>query len=473
MNPDEICVAWCAPEAVRSRLEGALPGFRVTWTTPSNPFVGADVAVLDTRSFAGLRDLLRTKATQALCPVLILCSTDEAERLASEVYESDDLALHESPPSLMALRVRRLVEGRAGRDSLTGLAQRFDFLTSFQQAAENPARLPLSLLLLDLDDFKKVNDTHGHAAGDSTLKEAAVQIVLAAPPDTVVGRFGGDEFAVFGTLPAGEALGLAEQIRKAFKAATFSGGDQTVSIGCATATVVGRGLFSRADEALYAAKARGGDSVIHYDDMARRAREADGDVGLDGFENRTRVLAERMAALITGRGRRLFERLKEQADLDALTRMFNRGYLDRRLHFEIESSSEKQTAITIALLDIDHFGQVNKNHGWPSGDKVLTDVAGRIRWSLRDDDWVARYGGEEICVVMYGTTREAALPVLERVRCAVADTPFETTEGRRISITVSAGGAEHQENESLEELMERVSHNLLLAKQRGRNCVVI
>jgi diguanylate cyclase (GGDEF)-like protein len=325
---------------------------------------------------------------------------------------------------------------------------------------------------VDLDAFKAVNDTYGHQAGDEVLKEAAARLLRVAPARAVVARLGGDEFGILASLSAPESLALAEQIQGAFKATRVNGIDLTVSIGCATARVQGPSLFTPADEALYGAKANGRDRVVHYDEMARRAQEQDRDPAFEGFENRTRVVAERIAELITRRGRKLFEGLKEQADVDGLTGLFSRRYLDRRLAFEVAVSSDQQTPLTVALLDVDHFGAVNKIYGWPSGDKVLADVADRIRRNTRAEDWAARYGGEEICVVMHGTRLEVARPALERIRSAVADNPFTTTHGNEIEVTVSGGAAQHNPDETLDALMERVSCNLLTAKKAGRNRIV-
>jgi diguanylate cyclase (GGDEF)-like protein len=79
-----------------------------------------------------------------------------------------------------------------------------------------------------------------------------------------------------------------------------------------------------------------------------------------------------------------------------LTGLANRRYLDRRLPFEIQQARERGRPLSVGLLDVDHFGGANKDHGWPSGDKILDDTAARIRDALRASDWAARYGGEEI-----------------------------------------------------------------------------
>jgi len=473
MQAERIPVAWCTTGAAREAFDQGSLKHPVTWTSPEDPFGDKAVAILDTRAFGSARALLAARSGRPACLVLVLCGPEEVPELVGELYVTDDIALHETPISLLEFRLNRLVGGEnAGRDSLTGLFQRMVLFESMQQAVQDPDRMPLSLLIVDLDRFKEVNDLQGHAVGDDVLKQAAVRITRAAPGGAVVARFGGDEFAVLHTMGAPDAVAVADRIRAEFKAAPMHGMEVTVSIGCATAKVPCQSLFSPADEALYTAKAKGRDCAIHYDEIARRAREENRDPALESFENRTRVIAERVAELIAQRGRKLFGELKEQADVDVLTGLFSRRYLDRRLPVELEVSTDRNMPFTVALLDIDHFGAVNKTHGFPTGDKVLNQVAARIRANTRSEDWAARYGGEEICVVMLGASIEVARPALERIRSAVAAETFRTTGGQEIAITVSGGAAERDGDESLLTLMERVSRNLLSAKQGGRNRIV-
>jgi two-component system cell cycle response regulator len=230
-------------------------------------------------------------------------------------------------------------------------------------------------------------------------------------------------------------------------------------------------LLRHADGALYAAKARGRDRIVEHSDREREVRERDGDLEVEGFEEMTRVLAERVADVITERGRRVFQGLREQADLDALTGLAARRYLDRRLPFELERARDRGRPLSVGLLDIDNFGLVNKAHGWPTGDKVLAAAAARIRDALRASDWAARYGGEEICIVLEGVDGEAARAVLERVRAAVAGKPFATTQDEPLAITVSIGCVELGPDETAAQLLERASTRLLLAKRDGRDRV--
>jgi diguanylate cyclase (GGDEF)-like protein len=155
-------------------------------------------------------------------------------------------------------------------DSLTGVATRRAFLEAAERLLHNSARdeTPLSLIVFDLDSFKSINDTHGHAVGDLALKEfgAATRKVLRSTD--LIGRLGGEEFAV--ALPGstiGAAYVVAERIRIAFSEACRSLNGKllnaTVSAGVTTAHVRSTldTLIAAADSALYNAKAEGRNRV--------------------------------------------------------------------------------------------------------------------------------------------------------------------------------------------------------------------
>ena len=164
--------------------------------------------------------------------------------------------------------------------------------------------------------------------------------------------------------------------------------------------------------------------------------------------------------------------LREMAIRDGLTRCYNHKYFKMRLEQEMVRARRYSSALSLGLLDVDHFGQVNKQHGWPTGDRVLADAAARIRDALRESDWAARYGGEEICIVLDGAPLAAATAALERVRAAIAGAPFATTSDEPLAVTASIGCVELAAGETLAELVERASVQLLAAKQAGRDRVI-
>jgi two-component system cell cycle response regulator len=423
------------------------------------------VVVLSSEDYGSIDDLLAVRRAIAAL-VLYRVRPGELDRVLPSLREGDDVCLVDDPQLLVDYRLHAMAR-RAGVDPMTGFLDR----ASFARAAS--AALPIALLVTNLDHFKRFNDHHGHMVGDELLREAGARIRSAVPGDALVARIGGDSFAV--ALAAHhDPRGTAAAIRAAIDGSPLHAeGTTTVSIGLAVRTAEASydDLLDHAEGALYAAKARGRDRIVDHAERERAARERDGHLELESFEEMTRVLTERVADVIAERGRRVFQSLRDQADVDALTGLATRRYLDRRLPFELAQARERGRPLSIGLLDVDHFGRVNKEHGWPTGDKILADTSARIREALRASDWAARYGGEEICVVLEGVTGDAARAALERVRAAVGSKPFTTTQGEPLVITVSIGCAELEADDTTSQLIERASARLLVAKREGRDQV--
>jgi two-component system cell cycle response regulator len=404
-------------------------------------------------------------------PVLLCIKREELAAVLPWLRDGDDVCFDDDPPELVERRQHLMARSapapRTNVDGLTGVLNRRAFVEALQ--GEPPA----ALLVINLDHFKRINDQLGHMIGDEILKLAAERVRSAVPLDALLARIAGDTFAV-ALDRRHDSRRVATAIRAAFHAVpVYDDANVTVSIGLVVRTreTTYDELLRHADGALYAAKARGRDRIVEHAQREREARERDGDLELDGFEEMTRVLAERVADVISWRGRRVFQGLRDQADIDALTGLFTRRYFDRRLGFEIQTAHESGAALAIGLLDVDHFGRVNKEHGWPTGDRVLADAATRIREALRDSDWAARYGGEEICIVVAGVGEVAARAALERVATAMRARPFATTQDQPLPITVSIGCAALQPDETPAQLLERASARLLEAKREGRDRV--
>ena len=434
-------------------------------------------AVLDAAGFEDL-DRLRAAYHELSCPVLILAPAEAAATVLSWLRPADDLALSEAPVSLLLHRIRQLDAGRSrALDALTGLPRR-------DQLDEALARLlpvtseahPLALLLIDVDHFKRLNDIHGHVVGDQVIRELGAIVASSAPQAEEIARYGGELFGIVLGATETRARAVAETLRRDIASHAFPDkAEVTVSVGLASAEVplAADALLQQAQESVYAAKAAGRDRVISYADLERNAAARDEDVALASFENLTQVVSERIAEMLTWRGRKLFERLRLQADNDALTGLHARRYLDRRLAHEIEVAIATKTPLSMALFDVDHFGAVNKEHGWPSGDKVLKDLAELLSDNIRESDWLARYGGEEFTLVMAQTPLAEARGVVERLRVAVDAFTFTTTSGEPIPLSVSAGIAALglAAEETPAELFEKISAKLLEAKRGGRNHV--
>ena len=168
----------------------------------------------------------------------------------------------------------------ASTDELTGLANRREYRRAIEEnfALSRAHGLPLSLILLDIDHFKKFNDTYGHPAGDVAIQTLAEALRTSCRGHELAARFGGEEFAVLlqGASPE-EARGSAERIRAALRECRWPHRPLTASFGIATSGPVGAGfaasitdLVEQADAALYYSKQQGRDRITLRDDMPDR-----------------------------------------------------------------------------------------------------------------------------------------------------------------------------------------------------------
>ncbi len=168
----------------------------------------------------------------------------------------------------------------------------------------------------------------------------------------------------------------------------------------------------------------------------------------------------------------LQEKLREQANRDSLTGLFNRRYLEGTLEREIARCKREDTPIAMLLLDIDHFKLINDTYGHQAGDEVLRALARILQDSARVEDIVCRYGGEEFLLVLPKMPLDAARERGEQLRRLFAETPM-TYVDRRIRITTSIGiSATSTHSETAESLIRCADEALYLAKQNGRNRVV-
>jgi two-component system, cell cycle response regulator len=162
----------------------------------------------------------------------------------------------------------------------------------------------------------------------------------------------------------------------------------------------------------------------------------------------------------------------DRATKDPLAHCHSRQYLDERLPSDVAFVRRHGQSLTLVMADIDHFKEVNDTHGHLAGDEVLRKVAHLVQESIRSDDVLTRYGGDELLVIMRNTTVAAARVAAERIRQHVAGAAVEH-EGKRINVTLSIGIATCTQDQltSPEELLAAADQMLYRAKNAGRNCV--
>ena len=176
-----------------------------------------------------------------------------------------------------------------------------------------------------------------------------------------------------------------------------------------------------------------------------------------------------LASLLYPMRNTLLYRVATQSALrDPLTDTGNRIAMDQTLTREIELSRRHLQPLSLLMLDIDHFKQINDTHGHSAGDDVLKAVAASIKNQLRNVDMVFRFGGEEFLILLSNTSREAAALVGERLRNAAQAEEY-VADGRSIELTVSLGCSTLLPGESAESLLRRADNALYVAKREGRN----
>jgi diguanylate cyclase (GGDEF)-like protein len=167
------------------------------------------------------------------------------------------------------------------------------------------------------------------------------------------------------------------------------------------------------------------------------------------------------------------EELYNSANRDYLTDVYNKKYLLDRLRMEFSFSKRHNTNLALIMFDLDHFKEINDKYGHLAGDEVLKGVCVRISQSKREEDVLARFGGEEFVVVLREADGKTAYLMAEKMRRMIADQPFRF-EGKEMKITISLGVCALDDLKanppaSLDEFLLLTDNQLYRAKGEGRN----
>lgn len=169
---------------------------------------------------------------------------------------------------------------------------------------------------------------------------------------------------------------------------------------------------------------------------------------------------------------RFHQRLVASALRDPLTRLFNKRYLIDRLDCELRFARRHGTSLSILMLDVDHFKSLNDRHGHLAGDAVLAHLATVLQKAVRNEDVVARFGGEELSVVLRSVGIEQAVSLGERLRKLVEGTVIRyRAQELQTTISVGAAGFPWTRVETVDQLVEAAEQALFRAKHDGRNRV--
>jgi len=168
----------------------------------------------------------------------------------------------------------------------------------------------------------------------------------------------------------------------------------------------------------------------------------------------------------------IYSELRKSSYRDSLTGCNNRRKLDEDILAAYSLANRSDEALTVLMLDLDHFKQVNDTYGHVAGDSVLLTAAEIIRSQLRKHEFLYRYGGEEFVIVLPATKASDAIVLAERIRTSVANKKMDVGSSSPITVTVSIGIADNsQAGNSIKDMIELADQALYAAKEEGRNRV--
>jgi len=170
--------------------------------------------------------------------------------------------------------------------------------------------------------------------------------------------------------------------------------------------------------------------------------------------------------------------LEQESITDPLIGIHNRRYLDRRLDQEVGRARRYDLPLSVLLIDIDHFKQINDTYGHQVGDLLLKHLGKLLADTIRDSDVAARYGGDELLILAQNTTASSAAVLAERLRQHVETHPLMLSKKSnprsevRVTVSIGVAGFDHQMTDG-QGLLKYADEALYQAKQEGRNRVII
>ncbi len=355
----------------------------------------------------------------------------------------------------------RLVESHAAEartDALTLVGNRRAFedeiarcLADFRGSGK-----PFTLAMIDLDKFKRLNDTYGHQAGDEVLRGAGRVLRRVLRESESIARYGGEEFTVlFNRSTAADVQRALTRLRKAIARTDFRGpGNKlklTISIGAAQAEgdETREKIIERADAALYASK-EAGRNCVHWHDGQKIVPIAEEEKGpaapVKVADNTTEKLADDLPGLL------------------------NRTAFCHHLRARMAEWKRGGPTLSLVLVEIDNFKGLARPHGPRLRDRLLISLARVVFSGVREMDTVARYNTACLGFLLPNAELPDAIRVAERIREAAGQTTF-TFDGTKLGYTVSVGLIEAGSADDMVALFLKAESALEAARLQGGNCL--
>ena len=403
-----------------------------------------------------------------------------------------------------------VIQELAIRDELTGSFNRRHLLKLIEDEKNSPNGYDASfcVCLLDIDHFKRINDTYGHAAGDEVLKTFALNVERHIRSADRFGRYGGEEFLLM--LPRtnlDQALILVERVRAATEQLNFVDLPQTltvtVSVGIARHEL-GENIaltINKADQALYMAKGSGrnrimchrsndflevvdacspspdvatpplGNALLSMGAPASDASVACTEVctidqtGIESsFANDAREMGDVWRSLAN---------LAHLAHYDPMTGLPNRHLFRDRLAHAMQRATRNQMPLVVLTLDIRKFNELNDALGYQKGDQALILVAERVRKCLRESDTVSRWDGDQFSVILEDIADDASVHV---TASKIIESFYEPIKLGNASffLSLSFGAAVFPEHDTdIDQLLKKADIAMLRAKAAGPNSCLL
>lgn len=380
----------------------------------------------------------------------------------------------------------------ARTDVLTGMPNRRAFEEAARQLlASQETGTELSLVMIDIDRFKRVNDQLGHPQGDKVLRRIGSTLLAHSPWQHLVSRYGGEEFAILMPNTTWEdARVQAERLRIAVHETQYRVGtsvlNMTISAGVAQLMEAEtmESLIQRTDRAMYGAKHAGRDCVCWHDGFRVRVWKAaaQGGSASDGQTHRPASsaappptpieLSEQCGMSIDESGPHAMADIDlctpENVDLDLLHNLNNKTMFCQQVHRRICEFNRGGAPFSTMLLSVDNYAHLVHEHGVPTAELALGVVVQAIRDRVRNMDMVAKYDESTFGLILPGALLRHAVCIGERLRKEIHQVGI-MVNGQPVSFTVSLGVVEVLDGDEMAAHVERACAQLAQASRRGGN----
>ena len=396
----------------------------------------------NTLAFIDILSFMVWGAALGLTAILIGTLSDERARQLGELYE-----LHKTDTL---------------KDALTKVANRraFEYEITRRLSEWHRQQTPFALIMIDIDHFKKFNDTYGHQAGDAVLRGVAQTLEETMRESDLVARYGGEEIAVI--LPNSsleEAKEAAERARLSIEASRFAYLELrlrlTVSVGVAQVLRAedAASLVQRTDAALYSSKQAGRNcSHVHNGTSCE----------LFGAALPCRPVQESQELVVDATAGDAFS--------DRVTGLPSRKVFIEELRRRVAEAQRYTTPLSVMLIEIDGFDDIQQDEP-VAGQKVLSIIGEFVRDIMRDSDLVARHSLSQFAVLMPATMAAEAIIPAERLRVRISQCQKVNVDGKPLSFTVSIGLAEVLPEDDAAAILERGYAATQAAKKAQGNLV--